>query len=62
MKETLWRRCGALEGNLDFSFLAHQFELTGGNIKNAVMSAAYLAALKEKKIGMAKKHFETARG
>jgi SpoVK/Ycf46/Vps4 family AAA+-type ATPase len=57
LRERIWRQHlpddAPKEDNIDFSFLAHQFKLTGGNIKNAVMSAAYLAALKEKKIGMA---------
>ncbi|MCA9953101.1 MAG: ATP-binding protein [Anaerolineales bacterium] len=30
--------------DIDFDFLANQFELTGGNIKNCVLSAAFLAA------------------
>jgi hypothetical protein len=39
-------------GELDFPFLAGQFELTGGNIKNCVLAAAYLAAEQGSEIGM----------
>jgi ATP-dependent 26S proteasome regulatory subunit len=44
----IWRNLlpvGAPRGDdIDFDFLAHQFELTGGNIKNCVLAAAFLAA------------------
>ncbi len=33
-----------LAGNLDLDYLAHRFKLAGGNIRNAIVSAAYLAA------------------
>ena len=33
-----------LGDGLDFAFLSRQFALTGGNIKNAALSAAFLAA------------------
>jgi ATP-dependent 26S proteasome regulatory subunit len=56
-REQIWRRhipqSAPLEGDIDFAFLARQFKLTGGVIKNAVMTAAFLAAGKSKKIGMA---------
>lgn len=39
--------------DIDFDFLAHQFELTGGNIRNCVLSAAFLAAEDGGTIGMA---------
>lgn len=32
------------KGNLDFDFLARRFRLSGGNIRNILVSAAYLAA------------------
>ena len=56
LRERIWRQHmpeGApKEPNIDYSFLARQFKLTGGNIKNAVMTAAFLAASENKKIGM----------
>ncbi|HTB15618.1 MAG TPA: ATP-binding protein [Bryobacteraceae bacterium] len=56
-REQIWRRhipqSAPLESDIDFAFLARQFKLTGGVIKNAVMTAAFLAAGKSKKIGMA---------
>ena len=33
-----------LEENIDFTYLANQFELSGGSIKNAVLTAVFLAA------------------
>jgi len=57
LRERIWRKhvpAGApVEANIDYGFLARQFKLAGGNIKNAVMTAAYLAASQGKKIGMA---------
>ena len=41
-----------LGDDLDFEFLARQFELAGGNIKNAVLHAAFLSASDETAIGM----------
>ena len=41
-----------VEPNIDYGFPGRQFKLTGGNIKNAVMTAAFLAASAGKKIGM----------
>ena len=37
---------------MDLDFLAEKFELTGSGIKNAVYSAAFLAASNEKSVGM----------
>jgi SpoVK/Ycf46/Vps4 family AAA+-type ATPase len=42
-----------LADDVDFGFLAAQFELTGGHIKNCVLAAAFLAAEEEAAIGMA---------
>jgi SpoVK/Ycf46/Vps4 family AAA+-type ATPase len=57
LRERIWRQhvpAGApVEARIDYAFLARQFKLTGGNIKNAVMAAAFLAASQGKKIGMA---------
>ena len=33
-----------VKGKLDFEFLAKQFKITGGNIKNIALKAAYYAA------------------
>jgi hypothetical protein len=33
-----------LTSGIDLSFLARQFKITGGNIKNIALSAAFLAA------------------
>lgn len=33
-----------LAADVDLSFLAHQFKLSGGNIKNIALAAAFLAA------------------
>jgi ATP-dependent 26S proteasome regulatory subunit len=48
LREQIWRAHFPTEApreeEIDFSFLARQFKLTGGNIKNIVLSAAFLAA------------------
>lgn len=41
-----------LDHDIDIDFLAEKFELTGSSIKNAVYSAAFLAASHEKPVGM----------
>ena len=41
-----------LDYDVDLDFLAEKFELTGSGIKNAVYSAAFLAASNEKSVGM----------
>jgi len=56
-RELIWRRhlpkAAAVEPDIDFQFLARHFKLTGGAIKNAVLTAAFLAADSQKKtIGM----------
>ena len=38
--------------DIDFEFLARQFKLAGGNIRNIVINASFLAAADGKKIGM----------
>ena len=38
--------------NIDYEFLAKKFSLSGGNIKNVALNAAFLAAEKSEKIGM----------
>lgn len=41
-----------LGDDIDWEFLAEKFVLSGGHIKNIVLSAAFLAALENKPIGM----------
>lgn len=41
-----------LSEDIDWTFLAEKFELSGGHIKNIVLSAAFLAALENRPIGM----------
>lgn len=46
-RERIWRhefRPGVPTDGIDFEFCATAFELTGGNIRNVVITAAYLAA------------------
>jgi SpoVK/Ycf46/Vps4 family AAA+-type ATPase len=54
-RERMWRRFippRAPVDAIDFAFLARQFRLPGGNIKNIVVSAAYLASANGGRIGM----------
>ncbi|MBV9759643.1 MAG: ATP-binding protein [Acidobacteriaceae bacterium] len=57
LRERIWRRHlpanAPVDASIDYTFLARQFKLTGGDIKNAVMTAAFLAASGSKRIGMA---------
>ncbi len=47
-RERIWRgmfpAAAPVGGDVDFSFLSRQFELTGGNIRNAATAGAFLAA------------------
>ena len=56
LRERIWRGHfpgGApRESDIDFRFLAEKFKVTGGNIKNIVLSAAFLAAQESKPISM----------
>lgn len=53
----LWRNCLApplpVADDLDLAFCASAFELTGGNIRSAATTAAYLAAAADHPVGMA---------
>jgi SpoVK/Ycf46/Vps4 family AAA+-type ATPase len=53
----LWDRClGSLaprDDDLDLAFLARAFKLSGGNIRNIVLAAAYMAAEAGRSISMA---------
>ncbi len=56
MRQALFRRLlppdAPLEGEIDFAFLAEKFALSGGNIRNITLHAAFLAAAAGEKIGM----------
>jgi ATPase family associated with various cellular activities (AAA) len=56
LRERIWRGhfpSGAPRSDdIDFHFLASQFKLTGGNIKNIVLNAAFLAAAEGRPIRM----------
>ena len=56
MREEIYRRtipaAAPLADDIDWAFLAEKFELSGGHIKNIVLSAAFLAALEGQSIGM----------
>jgi AAA+ superfamily predicted ATPase len=55
-REKLWRGMfpplAPLAADLDIPFLARQFTLAGGDIRNVVLDAAYLAAQEDQSIGM----------
>jgi SpoVK/Ycf46/Vps4 family AAA+-type ATPase len=55
-RELLWRGMfpsqTPLGDDLDFAFLGRQFPLSGGNIKNAALAAAFLAAAEESSVEM----------
>jgi hypothetical protein len=55
-RERMWRgffpAAAPVADELDLGFLARQFRLSGGNIKNIVLSAAYLASANGGRIGM----------
>lgn len=55
-REQLWRgmfpNAAPLDEDIDFGFLARQFELAGGDIRNVVLDAAFLAACARQSIGM----------
>jgi SpoVK/Ycf46/Vps4 family AAA+-type ATPase len=58
-RERIWRSLipatAPLAGDVDFAFLARQFEFAGGNIRNVVLAAAFLAV--EQNTGMRMEHF-----
>jgi DNA polymerase III delta prime subunit len=55
-REQLWRKMfppqAPLDARIDFAFLAKQFDLAGGDIRNVALEAAFLAASGEGVIGM----------
>ena len=55
MRARLWREfLGSvpIEDDIEWDFLASNFEMPGGNIRAATLSAAYLAAAESRKVGM----------
>jgi AAA+ superfamily predicted ATPase len=56
LRERLWQTMFPTEtplgDDVDFAFLARQFPLSGGNIKNAALAAAFLAANNEGSVRM----------
>ncbi|QWF21799.1 ATP-binding protein [Nocardioides sp. LMS-CY] len=50
----IWERClaDAPRGDVDLDHLARSFEISGGSIRNAALSAAFLAAGRDRPIGM----------
>jgi len=50
--ETIWPDRAPRAADLDLAFLARQFELSGGHIRNAALAAAFLAAEEETVITM----------
>jgi AAA+ superfamily predicted ATPase len=54
-REMIWRSMfpkeTPLAKDMDFSLIANKFEISGGNIKNIVLSAAFIAAEKNEPIG-----------
>src|SRR6266536_551377 len=49
----IWPTETPLAGDVDLDFLAHQFKLSGGNIKNIALAAAFLAAPENSPVAMA---------
>ncbi|MCW8966405.1 MAG: hypothetical protein OQK82_06945 [Candidatus Pacearchaeota archaeon] len=41
-----------MDDNIDFTFLAKKFNITGGNIKNVALQAAFFAAESRSKLTM----------
>ena len=55
VRQEIWESCFPKEmpvENIDFKYLGENFELTGGNIKNIVLTAAFYAAGEERAVGM----------
>ena len=56
LRETIWRKAfpadTPLDADVDFGFLAQRFNLAGGNIKNIVLTGAFLAATDARPLGM----------
>ena len=54
-REMIWRTMfpkeTPLEEDLDYALIARKFEVSGGNIKNIVLSSAFIAAEKNEPVG-----------
>lgn len=50
--EKIWPSETPLDSDVDLSFMAQQFKLSGGNIKNVALAAAYLAAAVDSPVKM----------
>uniref|UniRef100_UPI0040578150 ATP-binding protein n=1 Tax=Agathobacter sp. TaxID=2021311 RepID=UPI0040578150 len=56
VRREIWESCFAEEvptEYIDFAYLSSNFELSGGNIKNIVLMAAFYAAAEQSAVGMA---------
>lgn len=51
--DAIWPEQAPLAGDVDAAFLAAQYELSGGHIRNAALAAAFLAAEQDSAITMA---------
>ena len=54
-RQEIWRSAFSPEvpqGDIDFEYLARQFEFSGGQIKNIVLNAIFLAASEESEVSM----------
>ena len=55
MRYEIWKSCFPEEiptERINFSYLAEHFELSGGNIKNIVLNAVFLAASEDRPVSM----------
>lgn len=55
MRKEIWKGCFPAEvptEDIDFQYLANNFELSGGNIKNIVLNAVFLAAAEDVPVNM----------
>jgi SpoVK/Ycf46/Vps4 family AAA+-type ATPase len=50
--ESVWPEAAPRDPDLDLAFLARRFQMTGGNIRNIALSAAFLAADDDGVVGM----------
>ena len=55
-RKIIWQKIfpknAPLSKDVDFDFLAKKFEISGGNIKNVVITSTFMAASESKKIEM----------
>ena len=65
LREKLWRKsvpaCAPLDTAVNFTALANQFHVSGGNIRNITLAAAFLASEQGRSIGMEQLIRATAR-